>query len=245
MRTGVEGLGQSVRLTAMERYSRQTILPEVGEEGQKRIMASSALIVGLGGLGAPVAMYLTAAGVGRIGLADRDTVSLSNLQRQVLYSEDSVGRYKTEYAARRLRTLSSDTAFEKHDEGLSEGNAVALIGAYDIVLDCTDNFRTRMLIDNACYITGKPWVHGAIDGFRGMVTVFNHKEKKRYADLYPDCHELRDSKSIIGTFGVIPGVIGSLQASEALKVLGGFGEPLESKLIMIDIFTNSFNIIEY
>ncbi|MDE6692239.1 MAG: HesA/MoeB/ThiF family protein [Muribaculaceae bacterium] len=229
----------------MERYSRQTILPEIGEEGQKRIMASSALIVGLGGLGAPVAMYLTAAGVGRIGLADRDTVSLSNLQRQVLYSEDSVGHSKTECAAERLHHLSSGTLFETHDEGLTEGNAVSLIGGYDIVLDCTDNFRTRMLIDDTCAITGKPWVHGAIDGFHGMVTVFNLKEKKRYADLYPDCHELRDSKSMIGTFGVMPGVIGSIQASEALKVLGGFGEPLDGRLLMMDLLSPVCEIIDF
>lgn len=229
----------------MDRYSRQTILPEVGEEGQKQIMASSALIVGLGGLGAPVSMYLTAAGVGRIGLADRDTVSLSNLQRQVLYDEESVGRSKTECAVERLRKLSSGTVFEKHDEGLSEGNAIALIGAYDIVLDCTDNFRTRMLIDDVCSITGKPWVHGAIDGFRGMVTVFNHKEKKRYADLYPDCHELGDSKRIIGTFGVMPGVIGCLQAAEALKILGGFGEPLDGRLMVMDLLSPICEIINF
>lgn len=241
----MERLGQSVRLTAMERYARQIILPEVGEEGQKRLMESSALIVGLGGLGAPVAMYLTAAGVGRIGLADNDVVSLSNLQRQVLYDEDSVGHSKTEHAERRLKGLSSTTIFETHNERLTQGNASALIRGYDIVVDCTDNFSTRLLIDEACGIACKPWVHAAIDGFHGMVTVFNHQRQKRYADLYPDISDTSDSGREIGTFGVLPGVIGSIQASETLKILGGFGEPLDGKLILIDIFNNSFNIIEY
>lgn len=229
----------------MERYSRQTILPEVGEEGQKRIMASSALIIGLGGLGAPVAMYLTAAGVGRIGLADNDVVSLPNLQRQVLYDEESVGQPKTERTERRLKGLSSSTIFETYNERLTQANAPALIVGYDIVMDCTDNFNTRLLIDDACRIAGKPWVHGAIDGFNGMVTVFNHKQGKRYSDLYPDISDNTLSDRMIGTFGALPGVIGSLQATEALKILGGFGEPLDGKLITIDIFTNSFNIIEY
>lgn len=229
----------------MERYARQIILPEVGEEGQKRLMESAALIVGLGGLGAPVAMYLTAAGVGRIGLADDDVVSLSNLQRQVLYDEDSVGHSKTEHAERRLKSLSSTTIFETYNERLSQENASSLISGYDIVVDCTDNFSTRLLIDETCCKACIPWVHAAIDGFQGMVTVFNHHRRKRYADLYPDISNTSDSCREIGTFGVLPGVVGSLQASEVLKILGGFGEPLDGKLMTIDIFNNSFNIIEY
>lgn len=229
----------------MERYSRQTILPEVGEDGQRRIIDSSALIVGLGGLGAPVAMYLTAAGVGRLGLADPDTVSLSNLQRQVLYDEISVGLPKTECAAKRLHGLSSVTVIDTYSDGLTDENALTIVGGYDIVVDCTDNFRTRRLIDKVCCATGKPWVHGAIEGFRGMVTVFGLMKKKRYADLYPDCEELNESGKPIGTFGVLPGVVGNVQAAEVLKVLGRFGEPLDGKILTIDIFTNSFNIIEY
>lgn len=239
----MEGLGPRIRLTAMERYARQIILPEVGEEGQNRLMKSSALIVGLGGLGAPVAMYLTAAGVGRIGLADNDVVSLSNLQRQVLYDEHSVGLPKTDCAARRLRSLSSATMLDKHGVGLNEENAADIIGSYDIVMDCTDNFRIRRLIDATCMATGKPWVHGAIEGFRGMVTVFNHMSRKHYTDLYPDIGSMKDEDGPVGTFGVLPGVVGSLQAAEALKVLGGFGEPLDGRLMMIDLLTSQCEII--
>ncbi len=217
------------------------MLPDVGVEGQKRIIDSSVLIVGLGGLGAPVAMYLTAAGVGRIGLADRDSVGVSNLQRQVLYDEGCVGHPKTDCALRRLERMSRSTILEVHDEGLTPENASAVIGGYDIVADCTDNFSTRLLIDEMCHIAGKPWVHGAIEGFRGMVTVFNHKQGRRYADLYPDINASADSGRVIGTFGVTPGVVGSLQAAEVLKLAGGFGEPLDGRLLTIDLLINSYN----
>ncbi len=221
------------------------MLPEVGEESQRRIMDSSALIVGLGGLGAPVAMYLTAAGVGRLGLADNDRVSVTNLQRQVLYDERAVGQCKTDCALSRLEKMSSSTIFEIHDKGLTPDNASALIGAYDIVVDCTDNFRTRLLIDDVCHLAGKPWVHGAIEGFRGVVTVFNHKLKRRYSDLYPDIDGSADTGRVIGTFGATPGVVGSLQAVEVLKLLGGFGKPLDGLLLTIDLLNNSYNIIEF
>lgn len=229
----------------MERYSRQTMLPEVGMEGQKRIMDSSVLIVGLGGLGAPVAMYLTAAGVGHIGLVDSDVVGLTNLQRQVLYDEASVGLPKAECAERRLRRLSSSTTIDAYDARLTAANAPGLIAGFDIVVDCTDNFSTRLLIDDVCHSLGKPWVHGAIDGFSGIVTVFGYNNGKRYSDLYPDITENADTGSAIGTFGVLPGMVGSLQAAEALKILGGFGNVLDGSLLVIDIFTNTYNTIEY
>lgn len=221
------------------------MLPEVGTEGQKRIMDSSALIVGLGGLGAPVAMYLTAAGVGRIGLLDSDVVSLSNLQRQVLYDEESVGKPKAECAERRLKALSSATTFAACNHRLTPENAPGLIEGYDIVVDCTDNFSTRLLIDDVCHRMVKPWVHGAIDGFCGMVTVFGGKSGKRYTDLYADITVASDTGRTIGTFGMLPGVVGSLQAAEVLKILGGFGNVLYGKLMTIDIFTNTYNTIEY
>lgn len=230
---------------AMERYYRQTMLPEVGEEGQKRIMESAVLIVGLGGLGSPVAMYLTAAGVGRIGMIDCDVVSISNLQRQVLYDENSVGLPKAVCAEMRLRPLSPATTFEAYNARLTSANAPGLIGSYDIVVDCTDNFSTRLLIDDVCLSMGKPWVHGAIDGFGGMVTVFGYNNGKRYSDLYPDITEATDTGRPIGTFGALPGVVGSLQAAEVLKILGGFGRPLDGKLLTVDILTNSYNVIDY
>lgn len=230
---------------AMERYYRQTMLPEVGEEGQKRIMESAVLIVGLGGLGSPVAMYLTAAGVGRIGMIDSDMVSISNLQRQVLYDENSVGLPKAVCAEMRLRPLSPATTFEAYNARLTPANAPGLIGSYDIVVDCTDNFSTRLLIDDVCLSMGKPWVHGSIDGFGGIVTVFGYNNGKRYSDLYPDITEATDTDRPIGTFGALPGVVGSLQAAEVLKILGGFGRPLDGKLLTVDILTNSYNVIDY
>lgn len=151
----------------MERFSRQTMLPEIGLEGQQRLLESAALIIGAGGLGSPVALYLAAAGVGRLGLCDTDTVSLSNLQRQILYSEEEIGRQKTECAARRLGALRSDLRCTLHPEGLNAENAAAIASGYDIVIDCCDNFATRYLIDDTCRALGKPWVHGTIGGFDG------------------------------------------------------------------------------
>lgn len=229
----------------MERYVRQTLLAEIGEEGQRRLLGSSALIVGLGGLGAPVAMYLTAAGVGRIGLCDIDTVSLSNLQRQILYTEHDLGRPKTACAFARLSAMSSATAFDIIGDGLTQRNAGDIVGKYDIVLDCTDNFATRRLIDTTCRKLGKPWVHGSIDGFYGCVTVFNHHAGRRYADLYPDIAEVAAPACPIATLGPVPGVIGSMQAVEAIKVLTGCGNPLDGRLLTIDLLNMNIETIEF
>ncbi len=230
----------------LRRYSRQTMLAEIGEEGQRRLLASSVLIVGLGGLGAAVATYLTGAGVGRIGLCDPDRVSLSNLQRQVLYTEQQIGMPKVEEAARRLGSQSSSTRFDLHPDGLTEENGETLAAGYDLLVDCTDNFATRYLIDDICHRLGKPWVYGSIGEFRGQVAVMNHLNGRRYTDLYPD----RDAlcalpRKIAGVIGAVPGVIGAMEASEALKLLAGFGDPLDGKLFSIDLLTLSTSIIEF
>ncbi len=230
----------------LRRYSRQTMLAEIGEEGQRRLLASSVLIVGLGGLGAAVATYLTGAGVGRIGLCDPDRVSLSNLQRQVLYTEQQIGMPKVEEAARRLGSQSSSTRFDLHPDGLTEENGETLTAGYDLLVDCTDNFATRYLIDDICHRLGKPWVYGSIGEFRGQVAVMNHLNGRRYTDLYPD----RDAlcalpRKIAGVIGAVPGVIGAMEASEALKLLAGFGNPLDGKLFSIDLLTLSTLIIEF
>ncbi len=230
----------------LRRYSRQTMLAEIGEEGQRRLLASSVLIVGLGGLGAAVATYLTGAGVGRIGLCDPDRVSLSNLQRQVLYTEQQIGMPKVEEAARRLGSQSSSTRFDLHPDGLTEENGETLTAGYDLLVDCTDNFATRYLIDDICHRLGKPWVYGSIGEFRGQVAVMNHLNGRRYTDLYPD----RDAlcalpRKIAGVIGAVPGVIGAMEASEALKLLAGFGDPLDGKLFSIDLLTLSTSIIEF
>ena len=230
----------------MERYLRQTILPGFGTQGQQRLLASSALIVGLGGLGAPVASYLVSSGVGRIGLCDNDTVGITNLQRQILYTEHDLGKPKTLCAHRRLSAMSHDTVLDIIDDGLTVDNAATVIAAYDIVVDCTDNFATRRLIDSECRRLGKPWVHGSIDGLYGCVTVFNHRSGKRYADLYPDAETFADNRDrIIANLGPVPGVIGSIQALEALKLLSGCGDTLDGRILVLDLDKMIFSTIEF
>lgn len=228
------------------RYSRQTMLPGIGEEGQRRLLSSSVLIVGLGGLGAAVATYLTGAGVGRIGLCDPDRVSLSNLQRQVLYTEAQVGLMKVEEAARRLQSQSSHTRFDLYPDGLTEENGQRITGQYDLVVDCTDNFPVRYLIDDLCSRSGKPWVHGAIGEFRGQVAVMNFHNHRCYTDLYPDRDALCSGpRRVAGVIGAVPGVVGAMEAAEALKILTGCGQPLDGRLFSIDLLTFSTSIIEF
>lgn len=230
----------------MERYQRQTIIDGFGEAGQQKLLASSALIVGLGGLGAPVASYLVSSGVGRIGLCDPDTVSLTNLQRQILYTERDLGRPKTACARERLLAMSSATVIDVIDAGLTPANAPSLIADYDIVMDCTDNFATRMLIDSECARHGRPWVHGSIDGLYGCVTVFNHRNRRRYTDLYPDADSFAPRPGrMIGTLGPVPGIVGSIQALEAIKVLTGCGECLDGRLLMFELDRMSFTTIDF
>lgn len=229
-----------------ERYARQTMLPEIGPEGQRRLAASSVLLVGVGGLGSPAALYLTGAGVGRLGLADPDTVSESNLQRQVLYTESQIGRPKPAAARERLAALSSSTRFDLHPEGLTAENARELVAAYDLVVECCDNFATRYLIDEACAEVGRPWVYGSIGAFHGQVSLFNGRTGRRYTELYPDREALCAlPRSTAGVLGTVPGVIGAIEASEAIKWIAGFGEPLEGKLFTIDLKTLQTETIEF
>lgn len=229
-----------------ERYARQTMLPQIGPEGQRRLLDSSVLVVGVGGLGSAAALYLTGAGVGRIGLADPDAVSLSNLQRQVLYDERQIGMPKTEAAREKLVAFSSQVRFECHPEGVTPGNVASLLERYDLIVDCSDNFPTRYLLDDACAAAGKPWVHGSIGAFTGQVCLFNHLRKRRYADLYPDRDALcARPRTISGVVGATPGVIGVLEASEAVKLLAGFGELLDGRLFTIDLLTMRSEVIEF
>ena len=229
-----------------ERYARQTMLPEIGPEGQRRLAASSVLLVGVVGLGSPAALYLTGAGVGRLGLADPDTVSESNLQRQVLYTESQIGRPKPAAARERLAALSSSTRFDLHPEGLTAENARELVAAYDLVVECCDNFATRYLLDEACAEVGRPWVYGSIGAFHGQVSLFNGRTGRRYTELYPDREALCAlPRSTAGVLGTVPGVIGAIEASEAIKWIAGFGEPLEGKLFTIDLKTLQTETIEF
>lgn len=228
----------------MERYARQIMLPEIGESGQQRLEASSVLVVGLGGLGSPVAQYLAGAGVGRIGLCDRDTVSLSNLQRQTLYSESDIGRPKADAARQRLAAISSTARFEIFPYGLSYANAGEIISGFDMVVDCCDNHFTRYLIDDECDRLLKPWVYGSIGAFEGHVSVFI-PGGIRYADLFTDRAALSaQAPSAGGVVGPVAGIVGAIEAAEALKLICGFGTTLAGRILVLDIKTMTFNNIE-
>lgn len=219
-------------------------LPEIGSEGQKRLAGAAVLIVGLGGLGSPVAQYLTCAGVGRLGLCDSDTVSMSNLNRQTLYGENDVGQPKTQVALRRLEEMSPRTVFDLWPEGLTPGNAAEIVARYDIVVDCCDNHATRYLIDDVCRLGAKPWVYGSVGEFAGRVSTFV-PSRPGYSDLFPD----RDSLSALppasgGVIGTLPGLVGTVEATEVIKLICGFGSNLVGRLLVIDLKGLIFNIFE-
>lgn len=220
----------------LRRYARHVVLPQVGLAGQERLKASSVLIVGLGGLGSPAALYLAAAGVGRIGLVDFDTVDESNLHRQVLHGTSAVGARKTDSALARLRDLNPHVELRAHHEPLTVANALAIIGAYDVVVDGTDQFATRYLVNDACVIAGRPNVYGSVHRFEGQVSVFATAGGPCYRCLFPDPPAAGTVPSCAegGVLGVLPGIIGTMQASEALKLLCGIGEPLVGRLLHFD-----------
>lgn len=218
-----------------ERYQRQILLPELGEEGQEKLRKARVLIVGVGGLGSPIALYLTGAGIGTIGLLDDDVVSVTNLHRQVLYGEREVGRSKALCAAERLTDLNGEVRLVPHPCRLTEENAVEIISQYDIVVDGCDNFATRYLIDEVCRAQRKPYVYGSIQGLDGQVSVFGVGESPRYyTDLYPR-EEVSDYVPSKAVLGVTPAVVGSVEANQTLQLIGGFGEPLVNKLWTIDL----------
>lgn len=228
----------------MERYTRQIILPEIGQEGQRKLSAASVLIIGLGGLGSPVSLYLTGMGVGRIGLCDNDIVSLSNLHRQILYSETSEGLPKTLAAYTRLVAFSPHTKFDLWYEGLTAANAKKIISGYDIVVDCTDNHTARYLIDDTCAELGRTWIYGAVGAFDGYVSTFKC-DGPRYSDIFPDRKLLSAStRSTDGVFPSLPGIIGLLEATEAIKQICGFGETLAGKLLLFNLKEMTFNTID-
>lgn len=225
----------------INRYSRQIRLPEVGIEGQKKIKGSSILVIGAGALGCPVLQYLTAAGVGIIGIVDNDWVDESNLNRQVLYSLKDIGKPKPIVAKEKLKLLNPEVTFKVHYIRLDKESALKVIWEYDIVVDCTDNFATRYLINDACVILNKPLVYGAIHKFSGQVMVLNYQNGPTLRCMYPEPpHPLEvPSCEEFGVVGSVPGIIGSLQATEVLKIILGLEGVLSGKLFMID--TLNFN----
>ena len=225
------------------RYDRQMILPEIGKEGQRKLKQAKVLIVGVGGLGSPIALYLAGAGVGCLGLVDDDSVSSSNLQRQVLYSEEELGKPKAVCASQRLTSLNSEIETRHYSARLTAENAHRIIQQYDIVVDACHNFDTRYLINDICIEQKKPYVYGAICGFEGQVSVFNYgNQKKNYRDLYPDEEEMkRMSPPSKGVMGITPAVVGSIEATEVLKIICGFGDVLAGELWTIDLRTLQSN----
>lgn len=220
----------------IQRYGRHLVLPEVGVEGQEKLKVARVLLVGVGGLGSPAALYLAAAGVGTLGLVDDDLVDRSNLQRQVLYGERDVGRSKVEAAAERLRDLNPHIAIEQHHERLDIGNIERLIAGYDLVLDGSDNFPTRYLVNDACVIARKPLVWGAVQRFEGQVALFAAPGGPCYRCLFPEPPPpgMVPSCAEGGVLGVLPGIIGSLQATECIRWILGLGESLLGRLLIFD-----------
>jgi molybdopterin/thiamine biosynthesis adenylyltransferase len=226
----------------IRRYHRHIILPPVGSRGQRKLLAARVLVVGAGGLGSPAALYLAAAGVGTLGIVDFDTVDLSNLQRQILHGTEDVGRPKVDSAADTIASINPDVRVVKHPVALTSENAFEILDAYDYVLDGSDNFATRYLVNDASVIAGKTVIHGSIYQFDGQVTVFRPKEGPCYRCLFPqppppgavpNCAEA-------GVLGVLPGIVGSLQAVETIKLIVGIGKPLIGRLLIFDALEMEF-----
>ena len=228
-----------------ERYNRHIILSEIGEEGQQKLINARVLLVGVGGLGSPIALYLAAAGMGTIGLVDADTVSESNLQRQVLYTESEVGKPKVECARRRLLALNSSLTVETYPIRFTQENASSLISKYDLVIDGCDNYSTRYLINDECSRQHKPYVYGAIGEFKGQVSVFNYQGGPDYRMLYPDEAALTSQAlQIRGVMGVVPAITGSVQVAEAIKIIVGCGDVLSNRLLTFDALSMEFTVID-
>jgi len=227
------------------RYSRHLLVPEVGLEGQRKLKAASVLIVGTGGLGSPVALYLAAAGVGRIGLVDYDVVDRTNLQRQVIHGTGTVGELKVESARARLLDLNPDIQVDIFNEVITSGNAMGIAESYDLIIDCSDNFPTRYLTNDLCVMTGKPNVYGSVYRFEGQVSVFDARRGPCYRCLFPDPPPpgLVPSCAESGVLGILPGTIGTLQATEAIKLILGTGEPLIGKLLLYNAQDMSFEFV--
>lgn len=220
----------------LNRYNRHIILPEIGIEGQEKLKQAKVLVIGAGGLGCPLLQYLVAAGVGHIGIVDNDKVDESNLQRQILYSSEDIGKYKAEVAKEKLSQQNPFINLTSHISYLTSQNASQLISQYDIIVDGSDNFPTRYLVNDACVILNKPLVFGSVFKFEGQVSVFNYKDGPTYRCLYPTppAPDEAPNCSEVGVIGVLPGIIGTLQANEVIKIITGIGEVLSGKLLTID-----------
>jgi adenylyltransferase/sulfurtransferase len=228
------------------RYSRHLIMPEVGMEGQQKLKAAKVLCIGTGGLGSPLALYLTAAGVGTLGLVDFDVVDYTNLQRQIIHSTPDVGRPKLDSAEEKLRAINPYVEIRKFETRLTSANALEIFRDFDVIADGTDNFPTRYLVNDACVLTGKPNVYGSIFRFEGQASVFATKDGPCYRCLYPEPPPpgLVPSCAEGGVLGILPGLVGVIQATEAIKLILGAGEPLIGRLLMVDALAMSFRTLK-
>lgn len=227
----------------LQRYARHLVLPHVGESGQERLRASSALIIGLGGLGSPAALYLAAAGIGRLGVLDHDTVAVHNLQRQVLHDTAAIGRPKTESARARLEALDPSVRLDTWQTALTRDNARGIISDYDVILDGTDTFATRYLVNDACVLERKPYVHASVHRFEGQLAVFGAPDGPCYRCVHPDPPPAGSVPSCAegGVLGVLPGLLGTMQATEAIKLLLGIGTPMIGRLLVVDALAMRFH----
>lgn len=229
------------------RYIRQTTLKGFGVEGQQKLSDAKVLVIGAGGLGVPVLSYLNAMGVGTIGIMDNDTVSITNLHRQVLYSQNDVGESKVIAALEKLKAQNTETEIQIYNTFLTIQNAFEIISNYDLVVDTSDNFPTRYLVNDACVILKKPFVYGALHGYEGQVSVFNFEDGPTYRCLFPNMPRENEVPNCNehGVLGIIPGIIGNLQALEAVKVITGIGEVLSGKLLIFDGLAQSYQKIKF
>lgn len=241
-------MNEAHKLTDKEirRYNRHLILPEIGYDGQVKIKQSRVLVVGAGGLGVPVLQYLTALGVGTIGISDNDLVEASNLPRQVLYTDIDIGKQKAIVAAQKLKNQNKAVDFQIHNIYIKTENILRILENYDLVIDCTDNFEARYLLNDACILANKPWIYGSIYKFEGQVSVFNYRNGPSYRCLYPNFPEdkLQTSTGQIGVLGTLPAIIGSIQASEATKLITGIGNLLSGQLLTFNTLTNNISLLD-
>ncbi len=240
--SGIAASAAELSKEELLRYNRHIIIPEVGLEGQQKLKAAKALLIGAGGLGAPLGLYLSAAGVGRIGVVDFDVVDATNLQRQVIHATSDVGRKKLDSASEKMRAINPNVEVIKHETALTSDNALDILKEYDIVVDGTDNFPTRYLVNDACVLLGKPNVYGSIFRFEGQATVFAYQGGPCYRCLYPEPPPpgLVPSCAEGGVLGVLPGTIGLIQATETVKLILGIGEPLVGRLLLYDALAMRF-----
>ncbi len=231
----------------LKRYNRQIILPEIGLQGQQKLKAAKVLMVGAGGLGCPVLLYLIAAGVGTIGIVDDDLVDNSNLHRQILYSPADVGKPKAVVAAEKLKAFNPYVELTAYQERLTQENAEKLIGSYDLIIDGSDNFPTRYLVNDTCVVLNKTLVFGSIFKFEGHVSVFNYQSGPQYRDIFPEAPANGEVPNCaeIGVLGVLPGIVGLYMANEAIKIICRIGETLSGKLMSINALDNSVNVFKF